>query len=914
MNIINPFRPLLNYFTERRKTREYVALEDLKARYHAFRIFLENNGIALELLATIDNQLIRGEAAEIRSLTENLLAVTGELVDGLNLLANDAHAPLYAFHGRMSERVLGVLDEFNVGPVGAFCIPLDEQLQDASQIAGRKAANLARMRRLSLPVPNGFVCTTVAGRRFLGMGKLAADIRRLLRSLEQGQIDLNRAANRIKSIVMDTPLPDDLAQALENAYSQLAATESGNNENGGPLAISVRSSGVAEDSLERSFAGQYTSILNVVGVQALFIAYKEVIASGFSARAISYRLNAGLSHLDCEIAVLCQVMAKVDCAGVLFTVDPSDHESGRMLISAVPGLGTLAVGGASPADLYRPLRAAITENSDSSENRCAIWLTDEQVELLMDGAQISNKTIREVPKEDGGVRLESVPDEEAASPLLSAETLSRLIHFGQLLENLWGMPQDIEWAYSQHSGLALLQARPLRLAAKGKRRRSVDKAERLLSGICASSGQITGCVRIVHSIKDLIELDKNNGEELADRPWILVLPQSVVDASNLLALCVGAIIDIGNPTDHLSCIARELGIPMLTGTENGTAKLKNGQWVILDADSCVVRAASASTGDTALKAYRERMKNEKTMGPFDRLTRLRASTISPEREQLRKMLIPLNLTDAYGSTFSLLECRSIHDIIRYTHEMAVLAMFDTGDMIMDYAGGLLRPLDIGVPFSFLVIDLGGGLRRHQESFLRKQLAMHKPLGQDDILSIPLMALCEGLTTPGLSWHSAPDAAAFSTVMSKAMVDTRGSRPAGSFNYALAARDYINLNARVEFHFAMLDAICGRDTHANYIRFRFKGGGAGLERGHRRALFLQHVLEQNGFYTTVIDDLITASLTGASKELVYRQLVMIGRLLGFSRFLDGVMSEDATPLRLAEAFLAGRFDTRELVNS
>ncbi len=914
MNILNPFSSLLEYFTERRKTREYIALEDLKARYHAFRIFLENNGIALELLATIDNQLIRGEASEIRSLTENLLAVTGELVDGLNLLANDVHAPLYSFHGRMSERVLKLLDEFSGGPVGDFCIPLDEHLQDSSQIAGRKAANLARMRRLSLPVPNGFVCTTTAGRRFLGMGKLAADIRRLLRSLEQGQIDLNRAANRIKTIVMDTPLPDDLAQALESAYNHLAATESGNNEAAAPLAISVRSSGVAEDSLEHSFAGQYTSILNVVGVQALFIAYKEVIASGFSARAISYRLNAGLSPLDCELAVLCQIMAKVDCAGVLFTVDPSDHESGRMLISAVPGLGTLAVEGSSPADLYRPLRVAITENRDSSENRCAIWLTDEQVDLLMDGAQISNKTLREVPKEDGGVRLEAVPDDEAASPLLSAETLSRLIHFGQLLENLWGMPQDIEWAYSQHSGLALLQARPLRLAAKGRRRRSIDKAEQLLSGTCASSGQITGCVRIVHSIKDLIELDKNNGEEPADHPCILVLPQSVVDASNFLAHCVGAIVDIGNPTDHLSCIARELGIPMLTGTEKGSTKLKNGQWVILDADNCVVREASASIGETALKAYRERINNERKRGPVDRLTRLRASTISPEREQLRKMLIPLNLTDAYGSTFSLLECRSIHDIIRYTHEMAVLAMFNTGDMVMDYAGGLLRPLDIGVPFSFLVIDLGGGLRRHQESFLRKQLALHKPLGLDDILSIPLMALCEGLTTPGLSWHSAPDAAAFSTVMSKAMLDTRGNRPAGSFNYALAARDYINLNARVEFHFAMLDAICGRDTHANYIRFRFKGGGAGLERGHRRALFLQHVLEQNGFYTTVIDDLITASLTGASKELIYRQLVMIGRLLGFSRFLDGVMSEDATPLRLAKAFLAGRFDTRELVDS
>jgi pyruvate,water dikinase len=183
------------------------------------------------------------------------------------------------------------------------------------------------------------------------------------------------------------------------------------------------------------------------------------------------------------------------------------------------------------------------------------------------------------------------------------------------------------------------------------------------------------------------------------------------------------------------------------------------------------------------------------------------------------------------------------------------------------------------------------------------------LSREDILSIPLTALCEGLTTPGLSWHSGPDIDALPGIMSRSMLDTRGARPAGSFNYALAARDYLNLNARVEFHFAMLDAVCGKDTHANYIRFRFKGGGAGLERGHRRAIFLRRVLEANAFYTTVAGDLITASLTGATKEVVHARLVMIGRLLGFSRFLDGVMTNDETPEKLAEAFLAGRFDTR-----
>ncbi len=915
MKRTNPLGSLIGYLSERRKEREIIALQDLKARYHAFRIFLENNGIALELLATIDNQLIRGEAVEVRNLIESLLRVTAELVDGLNLLTNDGHTPLYAFHGQMSEKVLALIDSLDTAPVGDFCILLDELPRETAQTSGRKAANLARMRRLSLPVPNGFVCTTTATRRFLGMGKLSADIQRLLRSFEQGQTDLNRTAERIKKIVLDTPLPHDLALAIESAYQKLTKAERGDIESAEPLAISVRSSGVAEDGIERSFAGQFTSILNVVGIQALFIAFKEVIASAFSARAISYRLNAGHSPLECDLAVLCQVMAEeVDCAGVLFSVDPSEPESGRMLISAVPGLGTLAVDGSSPADLYHPLRSALTDSALPDVTATDPVLTAKQKELLLDGIQINRKTLREIPKDGGGLQQEEIPESLAALPLLNEQTLFRLLYYGQLLENLWGLAQDIEWAYSARKGLYLLQARPLRLATKGRPRRSTDTAEKLLTGSCASPGQVTGCVKIVQSTRNVIEIDKNNSRELSEKPFILVLPQSIVDASNLLSHCAGAIIDIGNPTDHLSCIARELGIPMLTGTEQASKKLKDGQWIILDADNLSVRAASKAISETALQAYRKRIDRKAITDHATRLQEFRASTISTEREQLRRRLIPLNLTDAYGSTFSLLECRSIHDIIRYTHEMAVLAMFNTGDMVMDFAGNLLRPLDIGVPFYFLVIDLGGGLRRHQDSFLRKQFALHKPLGITDILSIPLKALCEGLNTPGLSWHSGPDTAALTSVMSKTMLDKRGARPAGSFNYALAARDYINLNARVEFHFAMLDSICGRDTHANYIRFRFKGGGAGMERGHRRALFLQYVLEKNGFYTTVIDDLITASLVGASKEQVYEQLIMIGRLLGFSRFLDGIMSDENTPLLLAESFLAGRYDTRDLLNT
>ena len=417
-------------------------------------------------------------------------------------------------------------------------------------------------------------------------------------------------------------------------------------------------------------------------------------------------------------------------------------------------------------------------------------------------------------------------------------------------------------------------------------------------------------MQLIHSAPELQQLDTRGEAGRQQAPHILVLPHSIVDAAQLLPHCAGVLIDIGNPTDHLACIAREYAIPMITGTQTGMADLQDGQWIILDADHGLVLEAPESVQKQALLAQQR----PPSLLPEDRASAPPAASPSPpvlpsDRLALRTLIVPLNLTDAYGPTFALRECRTIHDVVRYTHEMAVLAMFRAGDQVMEDAGGLLRPLEIGVPFSFLVIDLGGGLRKSKKRTGRERLALRHPLAREDVLSTPLAALCDGLTTPELCWHSAPDPSALPGILSNTMLDARGPRPAGSFNYALAARDYLNLNARVEFHFAMVDAVCGRDTHANYIRFLFKGGGAGVERSHRRAVFLQYVLEQNAFYTTVAGDLVTASLTGAKKESIYQHLVMIGRLLGFSRFLDGVMTTDETPVQLARAFLAGRYDSR-----
>ena len=676
----------------------------------------------------------------------------------------------------------------------------------------------------------------------------------------------------------------------------MAARERPNgHEIGQPLPVSVRSSGAAEDGVEHSFAGQFTSLLNICGQEKLLDACRRVIASGFSARAIAYRINAGLAPFDFDLAVLVQVMVPAETAGVLFTVDPSQPENGRMLISAVPGLGTTAVGGEVPADIYRPLRGLGEPGVEASG------------EALVE-RHIVRKTEREVPDAQGGLCREAIPENQSLQPLLSLEVLGQLVSVGRTIESMEGMAQDVEWAMAG-GNLRILQARPLRIAASsGQRPQVPTMTEPLCTGFCASSGKAVGQVRLIHSIFELHHLEAELPQILAQAPLILALPHSIVDAARFLPQCAGILVDMGNPTDHLACVARECAVPMITGAQTALADLAEEQWLLLDADNGLVLEVPETVHDQALNRHRQRLKAREASGQSTVGGATAPAHLSPVRQSLRERIVALNLTDAYGPTFSLAECRSIHDIIRYTHEMAVLTMFSVGDQVIEDAGGLLRPMDIGVPFSFLVIDLGGGIRRRNPNKRRRRLALRRTLGREDVLSMPLAALCEGMTTPGLRWYAPSDIDALAEVFSRTMLDNRGVRPVGAFNYALTARDYLNLNARVEFHFVMVDAVCGRDSHANYIRFRFKGGGAGLERSRRRAIFFQHILEHNGFYTTVVGDLVTASLTGAEKKRIQEQLVMIGRLFGFSRFLDGMMSNDETPLQLAKAFLNGQFDS------
>jgi pyruvate, water dikinase len=259
--------------------------------------------------------------------------------------------------------------------------------------------------------------------------------------------------------------------------------------------------------------------------------------------------------------------------------------------------------------------------------------------------------------------------------------------------------------------------------------------------------------------------------------------------------------------------------------------------------------------------------------------------------------VPLTLTDAYGPTFSVLECRTLHDIIRFAHETAIIALFEAGDEVLDEAGSMVRVLRGTTPFEVMVIDLGGGLREDVAG---------RFVSPADVTCQPLAALWRGLETPGLRFGAPLPGGDPRGVMGRGVTDARSRRPVGQPNYALLARDYLNLNARMEFHFAMIDAVCGPRARGNYVRLRFKGGGAATVLRERRARCLEDILKTGGFFVNRQGDLVSAALTDIPAQAASEALEMLGRLLGFTRLLDAAMTDDDAPRRATAAFFAGDY--------
>ncbi len=839
----------------RQRTAE--ALHYLQARYHTFRALLEDNNRAVSLLTDLGMKLRNSKLDQnTRETAIELVDVTAEMVDKLGQLGSRESTRLAALHANLAEKIAATFAELPGEKTLPPVVPLELVTNEMRGLIGGKAAVLAGLLlNGSFQVPDGFVIPLSSCLLFLEQDNLNLRLNGLLQPYLQNpaaeipdgiEIEVHRR-------IVATPLPAALNEALSLAAQPFLEID-------GP-GIAVRSSAVGEDGHRLSFAGQYTSKLNVVTLEGLELAFKEVIASSFTRRNLNYRLHSGLDPLDFDLAVLCLEMVPARAAGTLFSRDPNDPQSGKMLVSAVHGLGELAVSGSSMTDIYRPDRNSGIDSAPS----------------------INCKEKKLVCHPSGGVQEEDVEIQLQKAPALNPDQLKTLCRLALAIEKLEKCPQDIEWAIAENDEPIILQARPFRMARQdffpGKSANS-NRQLLLAGGVVASRGTGTGKVWLVRSRADL--------SQPPDDPYVLVMHQSLVDAVPALRRAQGVLVDLGNPLDHLSCIAREYGIPMITGLGAAVESLEGTDWIMVDAADGKIWNPLEQDIDAAIKLAAS-MPDREEMPEIPQ---------DADAAELYKTIVPLNLTDAYGPTFSINECRTVHDLIRYIHEKAVISMFEMGDETLEKSTRAVQHLELDVPFLLSLIDLGGGLVTH---------ASHgqwvKPAA---IASFPLNALWLGIADPAINWGPPSGGAAMGNVVSRFLTDHKSARPVGLPNYAIITRDYLNLNARMDFHFVMIDTVCGLDSRSNYIRFRFKGGGTNTVQRRRRAQCITEILSANSFACDAMDDLVTAELKGAPKEIIENKLTVLGRLLGFTRLLDAAMQSDSMPQLVAEAFLSGNY--------
>ena len=266
--------------------------------------------------------------------------------------------------------------------------------------------------------------------------------------------------------------------------------------------------------------------------------------------------------------------------------------------------------------------------------------------------------------------------------------------------------------------------------------------------------------------------------------------------------------------------------------------------------------------------------------------------------------VKLKLTDPNDTSFIPESCRSLHDIIRFTHETAVQEMFLTGNRKGSRKKGA-KKLISHIPMLFYVMDVGQGFKTGRNN--------EKTLRPEDIASEPMNAILKGLSHPEISWDETAhfDWEEYDKIVMAGGIISADSPQFGS--YAIVSKDYANINFRFGYHFAIIDTICSDSKEDNYILFRFSGGGGSPSGRLLRACFLEGILTRLGFMVEIKSDLVDAEFKNGSLSVMKDTLDIIGRLLGATKLMDMYLKENSQLETMIDDFMNGRYDFRSVVD-
>ncbi len=435
--------------------------------------------------------------------------------------------------------------------MSAYVMNFSRITREDVAIVGGKGANLGEMYRSGFPVPNGFCITAEAYRAMIKENDLERKIRQTLEGLDVSDSrKLDRAAAKVKSLIVRARIPDAMAQEIIRSYLQLKP--------GRKLSlVAVRSSATAEDLPEASFAGQQATFLNIQGEANVIQAVREAWASLFEPRAIFYRQTKGFDHFKVALAIPVQLMVQSEVSGIMFTINPVTNDKRRVVIEAVWGLGEMIVQGAYTPDHYE--------------------VDKESMEIY---SKVVNRQDKQLIKVGGKNKETGVDIRKQEKVKLTDDQIVTLADWGKKLQQHYMFPQDSEWAMEDNK-IYIVQTRPITTIQTTDAKRnlvapSTAGLKLVVKGDSASPGLAVGVPRLIKSAKEIHKVLEGD---------VLVTSMTTPDFVPAMKRASAIVTDKGGQTSHAAIVSRELGVPAVVGTLRGTQVLPRLRFVTVNGSS-----------------------------------------------------------------------------------------------------------------------------------------------------------------------------------------------------------------------------------------------------------------------------------------------------------------------------------------
>ncbi|SDO55241.1 PEP/pyruvate-binding domain-containing protein [Desulforhopalus singaporensis] len=514
----------------------HPTLEELQhlftSRYLHFRELLTANNNALEAMAEMEKALLDGRSysmAFIRAKSTIITVNVFKMIDNLRYIADGRYGQLVVAYRNIEKTIDELIDQSRPAVEGDWVLPLTRVNRSLVELSGEKMANLGEAGTVKdIQIPEGFVITSGAAQAVFSHNNLFTEINRIIQQTDARDLeDLHRRSHQVQKLIMACSLPTELERLIKEQFDLLE------NKIGRPIEVAVRSSGLGEDLGRASFAGLYRTELHIDRDQ-LIDAYKAVLASTYSARAMTYRLTKGYRHEQMLMGVGCLLMVEAAVSGVCYSRSMTGERQ-CMEIFWAPGSGKGVVEG-----------------------------TKDTGRLLVK---------RHYP-------FEIIEKKGTPLSVLSDKQVTQISEAAMKLEARFGTEQDIEWSIDSSGSLFILQSRPISVSPWAQSQPDpaplADQQLLLRGGVTACPGAEAGQVWVVRSTVDLLGFPHGA---------VLVVEHPLPEWAPLLRRASALIATTGSVAGHLATIAREFNCPALLGVRDALNVLQNGQVVTVDATS-----------------------------------------------------------------------------------------------------------------------------------------------------------------------------------------------------------------------------------------------------------------------------------------------------------------------------------------